>query len=295
MDTEPTQFTLEGTEVVDIANMDVTAAADQAHPSDVPQVEVLHDVEPHHHQNERMGIDVNETEASEMSHIILGKDEVTRDSGVQQQVIMHHEEPENEHPTWHSFFFQLQSHKTSFGTLDVDPQTNPSLYEWVEEQRKLYKLWKENGDTGAITQERIILLDALGFNYEGSAEPDYGVQAEAAAAAAASNLSGSPHDVETFHLRLAQLEQYKTVNGHPNVPETYKENPLLGRWVSQQRAMFRKQTLTQDRIDSLTAIGFDFHPGDKKIMFETRLEQLKEYKDKHGDVNVPRRFNDIPG
>ena len=30
-------------------------------------------------------------------------------------------------------------------------------------------------------------------------------------------------------------------------------------------------------------------------MFETRLEQLKEYKDKHGDVNVPRRFNDIPG
>ena len=27
--------------------------------------------------------------------------------------------------------------------MDVDPQTNPPLFEWVEEQRALYKLWKQ--------------------------------------------------------------------------------------------------------------------------------------------------------
>ena len=138
-------------------------------------------------------------------------------------------------------------------------------------------------------------MTALGFDWEGNNEPNYGAQAEAAIAAANSNLSGSPQDVESFHVRLAQLEQYKSINGHPNVPETFKEDPLLGRWVSQQRALFRKQNLTQDRIDALTEIGFDFTPGDKKILFETRLEQLKEYKDIHGDVNVPRCHIETPG
>ena len=141
----------------------------------------------------------------------------------------------------------------------------------------------------------MLLPDALGFDWEGSQEPNYGVQAEAAATAANSNLSGSTQDVETFHLRLSQLEQYKTSNGHPNVPETYKEDPTLGRWVAQQCAAYRKQTLPQDRIDAMTDIGFDFTPGDKKVPFETRLNQLKAYKDINGNVKVPRRYTENPG
>ena len=305
MDTEPTQFTLGGNEVAHIANMDTNATA-EAHAaaaataaaaaaaaqatSDVQQVEVIREEEHHHQQAAPMEIDV---EAPHIEHNALTGDIPVPTLPEMEQAPEEQDFFHAEHPTWHTFFFQLQGHQATYGTLDVDPQINPHLFAWVDEQRKLHKLWKNGKE--ALSQERILLLDALGFDWEGSQEPNYGAQAEAAAAAANSNVSGSAQDVETFHLRLTQLQQYKADNGHPNVPETYKKDLALGRWVAQQRASYRKKTLPQDRIDAMVEIGFDFTPGDKKTPFETRLEQLTAYKAAHGDVKVPRRYTENPG
>jgi hypothetical protein len=304
MDAEPTQFTLEGNEVAHIANMDTNAAA-EAHAaaaaaaqaaSAVQQVDVIHGEEQHQHQHEHhhqpvsVGMDVDGTHMTHTLPTDVAEPSLT-------MMNPNHEEQEmdsEQHPTWLTYFFQLQGHQETYGTLDVDPQTNPPLFSWVDEQRKLYALWKD-GDKEALSHDRMLLLDELGLDWEGSQEPNYGSQAEAAAAAANSHLSGSTQEVETFHLRLSQLENYKSANGHPNVPETYKEDPTLGRWVAQQRAAFRKQTLPQDRIDAMTDIGFDFTPGDKKVPFETRLEQLNGYKAIHGDVKIPRRYTENPG
>ncbi len=297
MEAESTQFTLEGNEVAHIANMDTNAAA-EAHraaaaaaatvaqaSSDAQQAEVVHGEEHHQQQPAPMEIDV---EAPHIDHALTVPTLPPIDPAPEEQEIVH-----VEHPTWHSFFFQLQGHQATYGTLDVDPEINPHLFAWVDEQRKLHKLWKNGKE--ALSQERILLLDALCFDWEGSQEPNYGAQAEAAAAAANSKVSGSAQDVESFHLRLAQLQQYKADNGHPNVPETYKKDIALGRWVAQQRSSYRKKTLPQDRIDAMIDIGFDFTPGDKKTPFETRLEQLAAYKTVHGDVRVPRRYAENPG
>lgn len=270
----------------------------------------------HHHHSQllhpSMPVEMDANEASEISNAILGTvDDVHQhtinpteyeeqmvnpeeDVG-EEGVAVDEEEDEDNASSWHDFFFQLQAHKATFGTMDVDPQTYPLLHNWIVDQRTLYKTWKDDDDDDkeAISQERVVLLDALGFDWEGNEEPNFGTQVEAAAAN--SNISGSTQDVESFHFRLSQLEQYKAVYGHPNVPETYKEDPVLGKWVGQQRALFRKQALPQDRMDALHEIGFDFTPGDKKFTFEMRLEQLKEYKDIHGDVNVPRRYAENPG
>ena len=258
-------------------------------------------------------------------------------------------------PTWHDFFSQLQSHKTTYGTLDVDPQTNPPLYTWVEEQRQLYKLYNqmhghqhqqvqlqqeeganeqeqshnpEQQETGenhisptptitiphdtnitfndintAITQDRIFLLTQLGFDFTTPKDPNYTLQT-----LAQSTFNIHPHpnnnnpnnhnqlttNISTFHVRISQLQQYKSIHGHPNVPETYKSDIELGRWVSQQRALYRKQTLSKEKMDVLIQLGFDFSPGDKKVLFDQRIQQLKEYQLKYGTVDVPRRYEDNP-
>jgi len=311
MDTEAEQFTLEGNEVVHIANLDTNAAAETAaHAAAViQQVEVMQQQENHQAivavpqdaDNREVGsVDMvvpQVTDNKEVGDISILHSEIenTGEAKVEQQQIVHEEQHEiHQEPTWHSYFRELQSHETTYSTLDVDVQTNPALAAWIDEQRRLYQLWK-SGHKEELSGERILLLDSLGFDFEGTNEPNYGNQVEAVTAAANSNLSGSEQDVKTFHLRLTQLEQYKATHGHPNIPETYKEDPALGRWIAQQRAAYRKQTLPQDKIDAMTDLGFDFTPGDRKVPFEARLEQLKSYKSIHGDVKIPRRYAENPG
>ncbi len=320
--TEPIQFTLEGNEVAQIANMDTNAAAEAHHAAEVAaqqaelqaasavaveQVEVIHTEEPqlqHQHQHQQQHHNQHQHQHQhQLSEPLPGEMDIDQahthiatmpDAHIPIPTLVHAPLPTEQQtepaqvdpidePTWHNYFAQLQKHQSTYRTLDVDPQTNPPLYEWVEEQRKMFKLDK-------ISPERMLLLNALSFDWEGNQEPNYGIQAAAAAAAANSTISGPAHDVETFHLRLSQIQEYKNMNGHANIPESYKENPALGKWIHQQRLLFNKHSLAQDRIDALTSIGFDFATKDKSIIFDTRVEQLKAYRALHGDINVPRSY-----
>jgi hypothetical protein len=40
--------------------------------------------------------------------------------------------------------------------------------------------------------------------------------------------------------RRKELEEYRSVHGNSNVPQTYKPNPGLGRWVRRQRVDYAK-------------------------------------------------------
>ena len=46
---------------------------------------------------------------------------------------------------------------------------------------------------------------------------------------------------------------------------------------------------TQDRIDSLNDVGIIWDP--LQDAFDLRLSQLVEYKETHGDCNVPQGYN----
>jgi len=206
--------------------------------------------------------------------------------------VHHHEEhpveevPEQQLPTemsWHDFFNALQAHYGRFGTLDIEPNTNPGLEHWVDEQRSLYQEEQGIEANNTLTVERRLLLDALGFDWEGVQEPEYNDQS-------ALDEHEEMDDVESFNLRLEHLQEYKEINGHPNVPEIYEQDIDLGKWVGSQRSLYRRGALTQDRVDALVSMGFDFAPGDQSISFEDRIQQLNEYKEMHGDVIVPRKW-----
>ena len=78
-------------------------------------------------------------------------------------------------------------------------------------------------------------------------------------------------------------------------PDGYR----LGRWVKNLRFAYKtlketgttNRTLEQAHIDRLLAIGFEFERLEKaKVPWETRLQQLKQYKDRLGTTKVPNAY-----
>ena len=63
-------------------------------------------------------------------------------------------------------------------------------------------------------------------------------------------------------------------------------------WCAAQRRRMVKGKLSQDQIARLEALGFDFDP--QLTQWEAMFLSLVEYKDEHGDCNVPHQFSQNP-
>lgn len=129
--------------------------------------------------------------------------------------------------------------------------------------------------------------------------------------------------------QYAALLEYKGKHGHCCVPNTYKPNPTLGRWVSyilyillferiilrimvltkssfaimllqvkRQRYQYKlrqagqQSTLVGSRVMALEDVGFvwDSHAA----LWEQRLNELKEYRAENGHCNVPSTYPQNP-
>jgi hypothetical protein len=117
-------------------------------------------------------------------------------------------------------------------------KSNKCLARWVKRQRYQYKL-RQEGKPSAMTDERIKALERLSFVWDshGAAWED----------------------------RLKELEQYKAVHKHCNVPSNYRANASLASWVKCQRRQWRlyqegkESNMTKERIDQLLGMGFQFN------------------------------------
>ena len=98
-----------------------------------------------------------------------------------------------------------------------------------------------------LTQERVNLLNALGFTWTIRSRDALG---------------------ESWNQRFQELRQYKQQNGHCQVPSRYDKNPELGIWVGTQRSQYRlfmraretgqsiSTNMNDDRIRELEDLGF---------------------------------------
>ena len=101
--------------------------------------------------------------------------------------------------------------------------------------------------------------------------------------------------------RYFELQAFKREKGHCRVPARYKANPKLGRWVMTQRRQFTllmqgyPNTLTAERINRLEGIGFTWciRPEPVKT-WNSKFQELMEYKNTYGNCNVPQRYQDNP-
>ena len=144
-------------------------------------------------------------------------------------------------------------------------------------------------------------------------------QAQATTATASSTISSNPTKKQRtqrqqqrtpWEERLAQLQAYKDEHGHLEIPIRYKPNPSLGKFVHNTREQYKlylrlqqqpqdavagapskpkKCPLTSERVAQLEALGFVFSAGrteQQEQGWQSRLQQLKEYKEEHGDCFV---------
>jgi hypothetical protein len=163
---------------------------------------------------------------------------------------------------WEERYAELEAYKQVHGHCNV-PQKyteTPGLGQWVHRQREEYLI-------GNLNFERKSKLDQIGFVWNTS--------------------------ISCWELRYAELESYKQVHGHCNVPQRYPETPGLGQWVNRQREENRSRNSNLEWKSKLDHLGFVWNIY--MSCWEKRYDQLERYKQNHKDCNVPHLYIEIPG
>lgn len=88
----------------------------------------------------------------------------------------------------------------------------------------------------------------------------------------------------TWLNKLEELYEYKKVNGNCNVRYD-KDDVTLVNWVKTQRSEYKQFSMSEERINLLNSIGFNWNETKSDIWF-IQFEELQQYKSKHGDCNV---------
>lgn len=160
---------------------------------------------------------------------------------------------------WNFHYGELLNFRKENGHCLV-PHTFPSkphLARWVKRQRRQYKLRLEGNKNSTMTEERIKILNDIGFVWDS-------------------------HEV-IWNERFEQLVAYKNKVGHCRVPSYCKDCPQLASWVKCQRRQYKLfweegkgSSMNMDRIKLLNSIGFiwEVHPGRKKKENDPHYEHL---------------------
>ena len=115
-----------------------------------------------------------------------------------------------------------------------------------------------------------------------------------------------------WNQRLAELQQFKILHGHTNVPQKYEKNPSLGAWIARNRMFMRQweedptslSAIQAGRIQTLKLMGLQSGIGKGAFMkttglfmssknlqnWENQFKALQEYKAAHGDCDVPLKY-----
>lgn len=178
-------------------------------------------------------------------------------------------------------FDQLLEFKEEFEHCNVPHHYpgNPSLGRWCRYIKTTYnEIQKEMKASIYLSQDRMDRLTEIGFQWP---VMDY---------------DGA------FEERCLQLEEFKNefghcdVSAHCDVSRRYGDYAALGHWCENlktsynriQKGLIATFNLSQDRMDRLTEIGFEWPFMDHDGAFEKRCLQLKEYKDEFGHCDIPR-------
>lgn len=159
---------------------------------------------------------------------------------------------------WSQRYEELKAYKAENGDCLV-PRAyapNPRLAGWVGTQRARYrqfmevkKAGKSNTSSVGMTEEKILLLNGLGFAWSAKVSP------------------------VPWSQRYEELKAYKEEKGNCMVPTQY---PGLGRWVGTQRSGYRQYMkakadgqealascmgMTKERIEMLNNVNFCWFPS----------------------------------
>jgi len=198
---------------------------------------------------------------------------------------------------WKDWMEELKKYRAEHGHVNVPLKydRNVALGSFVNNQRSEYRRYKSGKGTTKMTEEKVRDLEGIGFLW-------------------------NVRDARTpWDDRWKELREYKKKYGNCDVPNNWPENQPLSYWVAKQRQQYKLYVcrnsdggtatpsachLTEDRVKLLDEIGFDwrYHPCKREMSskatsrshhytpWKMRLDELKEYKKKYGNCDVPRNW-----
>ena len=186
---------------------------------------------------------------------------------------------------WIAMFDHLKQFRVQHGSFHVcstDAEQKP-LRRWIAEQRLQYKKYKLGNSKSFMTETKLKMLTDIGYDLESNPR---------------SNLAESEKQGKKWDEMFASLQQYKETNGTVDIirsvtKESSGDEQTLYNWIAIQRLEYRKlaksQTsrLTASRIQKLNDAGFSFAKRPAYLKWQDRMDQLHEYKAKHGNLQIP--------
>jgi hypothetical protein len=197
---------------------------------------------------------------------------------------------------WEERLRQLKGYKEMHGDLLIPIRYKPSnLGKFVHNTREQYKLFHKRTPEGykkkcSLTEARIQQLEELGFAW---------------------TTERIKRQNDDWQRRLKQLQEFKEKWGDCLVPHGYAEDPSFAEWIHRQRTSYHSflkadeiggteaaaaakaaSPMMQKRFQLLKEMGFNFTVHSDKWM--DHWNQLKDYKEKHGDCQVPTHYAKNP-
>ena len=181
---------------------------------------------------------------------------------------------------WSIRYSDLVEYKRKHGHTNVPlSHSDTKLAIWVRNQRHQFRHLL-NGRRSTMTRDRYEKLCAIDFDF------------------------GTPFR-EAWDRRYRELIAFKKRHGHCNVPQLWDENPALSRWVTWQRLCYRnlqlemKPDISEDRVQALEDIGFEWAVHDKKwrdmlertqkTLFFVQDDAVEEDKNDSKETTLERR------
>jgi Helicase associated domain len=166
------------------------------------------------------------------------------------------------HDKWlHQYFklyyhFQQQQQRQegsgTTGEITAADGQYGSLAKWIERQRK-------DNRNGKLSAKQIELLDEIQFDWNVPPRQD--------------TWDDFFQELQHYHDKYQSTLVCAHVDGD------------LGKWTTQQRRDYRKGVLSQDRIDKLNQLGFDWDAAD--VSWNAMADRLLAYQRRYGTMIVP--------
>jgi superfamily II DNA or RNA helicase len=162
---------------------------------------------------------------------------------------------------WFERYGQLLAYKQKHGDCDMPARwkENQKLATWVVDQRVRKR---ENN----LEPKKVELLNRMGFNW-------------------------NPHASNWRTSYLALLE-YRNQFGDCRVPQEWKGNQKLAKWVGTQRVQYARGKLSRERIALLDKVGFDWDLG--KATWDERFSELCAFKERFQHTRVKTKWAENP-
>eukprot|EP00985_Skeletonema_marinoi_P027718 scaffold23199_cov79-Skeletonema_marinoi.AAC.2 len=167
--------------------------------------------------------------------------------------------------SWEERYTELKMYYDERGHSNV-PLKSGSLGGWVQYQRQCH-------DKGKLSTSQIDKLNEIDFIW-----------------------NVRKHQWEQ---RFIEVKEFIETNGHSCIPST-PEYKSLQAWCGTQRKLWKMKqanstttcALTDEREERLDAINFDWQTSHEYV-WQSRLEQLKAYKQENGHLNLSKNDGDL--